>query len=65
MFDFETCSGRLELGNTACLLLASTISVATRKMSRDLKPTIATFTALGPVLYVSYCCMMLPHLGSF
>jgi hypothetical protein len=65
MFDFETRSGRLEVGDTACLVLASTISVATRKTSRDMKPTIATFTALAPVLYISCGCMMLPHLGNF
>jgi hypothetical protein len=65
MFAFETRSGRVELGNTACLVLASTISVATRKTSRDMKPTVADFTDLAPILYVSYCCMMLPHLRSF
>jgi hypothetical protein len=65
MLGFETCSGRLEVGNTACLVLASTVSVATRKLSKDMKPTIATFTALAAVLYISCGCMMLPHLGYF
>jgi hypothetical protein len=40
MFDFETHSSRLDLGITACLLLASTISVAMPQTLRDVKPTI-------------------------
>jgi hypothetical protein len=40
LFDFETCSGGLELSNTACLLLASMISAATSQTSRHTHPNL-------------------------
>jgi hypothetical protein len=40
-FDFETHSGGLELGNTARLLLANTISVTTPCTPRDMNPPTA------------------------
>jgi hypothetical protein len=48
MFDFETHSCWLERGKTTWLVLAGTLSVATCKMSRDMKPTIG---ALHIVIY--------------
>jgi hypothetical protein len=40
IFDFETHSGRLELVDTAHLLLANVVSVAMPQVSRDMNPTI-------------------------
>jgi hypothetical protein len=55
IFDFETHSSELELGNTAHLLLASTVSVAMPQLSRDMSHAIMFFLCL--LLLLLGCCL--------
>jgi hypothetical protein len=65
IFDFETRSSRLNWATQNILYWLVQYQRPHMKRQQIWRSTIATFTAIAPVVYISYCCMWLPYLGSF